>query len=145
MAASDILEFIAPEFLEVPPNFRAYALTIAEAYRPGCLNQALGDEAVALYAAWMLSVRACSGQGGAAGGGTNGGLIMEKEGDLTRQWAGARDTTLTAAQMGNYKARYDALAKLCTYGGIRTRFASVPIGGADWGDWPTNWVWPRPI
>lgn len=131
MAASDILAFIAPEFADSPANMLTYALSLAEAYRPSCLSQAKGDEAVALYAAWLLSVRASS-CGAAAGGGTAGPLLMEKEGDLQRQWGGARDTTLSAAQMGNYKARFDALARLCASGSIMTRFDGNPLPVPDW-------------
>lgn len=124
MSAADILGFVAPEFAALPAGLLSYALSIAEPYRPACLPEAKGDEAVALYAAWLLSVRAC---GGAAGGGTIGPLLMEREGDQQRQYGGARDTTLSAAQMGNYKARYDALARLCASGAIMTRFSGSPL------------------
>jgi hypothetical protein len=130
VATTDVLAFIAPEFATLDPALIAQSLAIAEGYRPGCLDQTQGDEAVALYAAWLLSERQ-SGGGQSAGLPPAGPLIREREGDRERAWASPPSGAVTTAPtLTGYKARYDALARLCGYGAILTRdIAGVPWVG----------------
>ena len=117
-----MLAFLAPEFAAVDPATVVQALTFAESYRPRCLPQARQDEATALYAAWLLGIRA-----GGYGDSENTSIfssyvLSEKEGDLQRTYPTLAQLGLTAADIGNYKARFDALYKICSYGGLITRY-----------------------
>lgn len=100
----------------VAPDVIAWALLMAQDYRPGCLSPPRQDIAQAHYAAYLLARRAAEATSG--GNGPSGAIIEEREGDLTTKYAhGAGVEGPSSAY-----ASWQALNNLCSRGAIITRF-----------------------
>ncbi len=110
----EILDFLAPG-LSASPEDRALAISMAEAYRPKCLTQAKADEAVALYAAWLLYGREQAQAG--AGEFAPMGVRSQTDGDLSRTYTSAGDGSGIYDPAGYY-GRWKALADICRMGAI---------------------------
>lgn len=104
MTLLELLNFIAPGLVATDDE-KGLALQMAAPYRPWCLPDALQDEAQALYAAWVLTLRAQN----QAGGVREFGVVSESEGDLSKTYGDAGAVLDSAG----FKARFDALAKRC--------------------------------
>lgn len=113
----DLLAFYAPELASLPAADINQALAIAVNYRPGGLPSYRQDEAQALYAAWLLTLRARSASGQTS---VAGPVIAEKEGDDMRQYAQGIQGGYTLEGVGDYYARYQALVALSGRGAIIT-------------------------
>lgn len=104
----------------------AWAISVAEAYRPGCLPTDRQDLAQAYYAAFLLMGRTASAQT-VAGQPSRPSLILEeKEGDNSVKYA-------DPGVAGGYPTAYEAwkrLSDICSRGAITTRFGScLPLCG----------------
>ena len=105
MTLAELLDFFAPA-LTATDQEKADALAMAESRRPWCLSESEQDEAQALYAAWLLTLKAQN----AVATVREVGVVSEKEGDLAKTYGKADDGLDT----GGFKARYDAMARRCT-------------------------------
>lgn len=104
MTPLEILAFELPGD-QYSSSDRMTALELAAEKRPWCLSEADMDTAQALYAAWLLVMRA----GKVSGAVPTAGVVSLKEGDLAITYGKATDTSDTYG----FKARYDALARRC--------------------------------
>lgn len=102
MDAITLLNMLAPHLSNIDDDIVQNALKTAESYRPKCLPENKQIEAVALYAAYLLSSMVEREN-------IKPGLVSEKEGDLQRTY-GNIDTANTAK---NYLARYNELNNIC--------------------------------
>lgn len=122
LTPAQYLAFLAPEFAAIDPAIIASALAIAATKVPIQLPASLYGEAIAMYSAWLLAIRS-GGYGDGTGSSIAGSLVlMEREGDLQKQYAKLSDLGLTAADIGNYKSRYDAIVKAFFAGSLITRY-----------------------
>jgi hypothetical protein len=111
-----ILDFIAPGFAALPVEDKTMALTIAAAYRPPCLTEPQQDLAQAYYAAYLLYM-----QGASASAGTQPipyGVVMEKEGDLQRQYGKNAGSDGTVTDPYGYYDNWKRLMDICGTGAI---------------------------
>lgn len=123
MSVADLLDFLAPGVAGMDPATKAQAVAIAETYRPACLPEAKQDEAVALYAAWLLTgIKDQSGGGGIS---VPAGATKIEEGDLSISF-GAGGNNGTVPDAGGFYARFKALADLCGKGSIMAGDYYVP-------------------
>lgn len=109
-----LFRFKTPYFDAVLDADVLQALNLSDAYRPACLPANLQDEAQILYAAALLydleqQRRAATAEPIAFG------VKSEKEGDLARTYG---DNGLATADALGFRARYDALARICAAGAI---------------------------
>ncbi|MDB5849799.1 MAG: hypothetical protein JWP29_3551 [Rhodoferax sp.] len=148
LTPADLLTLFAPELADKSAGNIAAALYLGSLETAAWdMPQHKIDEATALYAAWVLSAQGIGGVAGSTSsttGPTAGGvLILEKEGDLTRQYSpatGGTTSTSTSsavtANSGNYKARYDAIARLMGYGAILARTPRPALGSCRLSSFP---------
>lgn len=120
MTRLETFRLIAPEFSTITDTVVGEFFTLALLY----LNlenyaTASHDMAISLQAASLLYSQKLGG-GGSSGSGSStqpsGVLVMEKEGDLTRQYSTGGTTTSTTTRTGAtkdiYKMQLDALPKI---------------------------------
>lgn len=134
MTVTELFNLIAPDLAYSPDVDAALALGLVQVSGWVSLPQSKRDEAQALYAAWILSARA----GGAPGGGFSGVLIMQQAGDTKQQFSNGAVPGITAADLGNYKARFEQIRRLAGYGSILTRDPAPdtgPFAGPYWPAW----------
>lgn len=105
MTPLELLSFFAPN-LDATEDDKWWAITIAESRRPWCLSEAQQNEAQALYAAWLLTLRAQNRESSVR----EIGVISEREGDLSKTYGSAVDSL----DVEGFKARYDAFARRCS-------------------------------
>ncbi|APH59921.1 DUF4054 domain-containing protein [Granulibacter bethesdensis] len=114
-----LLAILAPEFANAPAQAVTDALGVAATHCPATLSPGRRQEAMALYAAWLLSLRASSLSGsGTAGAGQ--ALRREKEGELEIEYLPRALTGAEAEAAGNYRARYEALLRPFSTGAVLT-------------------------
>ncbi|HEX3161165.1 MAG TPA: DUF4054 domain-containing protein [Pseudolabrys sp.] len=111
-----ILDFIAPGFAALPVEDKTMALTIAAAYRPPCLTEPQQDLAQAYYAAYILYGQQLS-KAAASTPAIPAGVVMEKEGDLQRQY-GKNDGTDGVGDPYGYYDNWKRLMDICGTGAI---------------------------
>lgn len=117
----EILDFLAPG-LKSSPEEKATAIEMAEAYRPKCLVKAKADEAVALYAAWLLYGREQSQAASDDGELVPVGVKSQTDGDLSRTYLTAAEAAGGIIDPAGYFGRYKALADICA------RMGSITVG-----------------
>ncbi|AHJ63465.1 putative secreted protein [Granulibacter bethesdensis] len=114
-----LLAILAPEFANAPAQAVTDALGVAATHCPATLSPGRRQEAMALYAAWLLSLRASS----LSGSGTTGAgqaLRREREGELEIEYLPRALTGAEAEAAGNYRARYEALLRPLSTGAVLT-------------------------
>ncbi|GEM_PF-815360 len=126
---SEILAFLAPG-LTATAEDRKTAISLAEAYRPGCLTQQKADEAVAWYAAWLLYGRQQQQEALDAGEVVPLGVKSQTDGDLSRTYAEGAAGGAIADPLGFY-ARWESLNNICVRMGAIT-VSPVPMGCCGW-------------
>ena len=102
-----LLGVIAPHTGSIDIEVINNAIQLAESYRPKCLPENKQLEAVALYAAYLLTAQ-LEVQNSVVG------VTSEREGDLSRSF-GNSGLSNTAA---DYLARYNSLNDICRVGSI---------------------------
>lgn len=114
MTLPELVRWLAPEIRDVPDDDINNALVLAEDYRPRRLKRTKADQAVAWYAAYLISLRehALPKQDGvaeAAIGMQRAGIKSEQIADDRRDFvSGAEAEALQADPLG-YLARYNAI------------------------------------
>lgn len=105
MTPLELLNFFAPN-VDATEDDKEKALAIAESRRPWCLSEEQQNEAQALYAAWLLTLKAQNSESSIR----EIGVVSEREGDLSKTYGSAADSL----DSEGFKARYDAFARRCT-------------------------------
>lgn len=122
----EILDFLAPG-LTATPEEKEMALSLAEAYRPACLTKTKADEAVALYAAWLLYAREQAKAANEAGEVVPVGVKSQTDGDLSRTYTGDVSGADGVSDPAGYYGRWKALNDICARVGAIT--VSPVLGG----------------
>lgn len=125
----EILDFLAPG-LTATPEEKAMAISMAEAYRPGCLTQQKADEAVAWYAAWLLYGRQQQLDAVDNGEVVPLGVKSQTDGDLSRTYMEGAGGGAISDPLGYYSA-WKALNDICMRAGAIT-VSPAPRGCCGW-------------
>ena len=120
MTVEQYLAFIFPNFSDLAAADIASAVEMAAGYRAECLPLEKQNESQALYAAYLLELKA-KRDSGADLSVPAGPLIQEKEGQLERRYSEANGL-LNGYADHSYYGRWKALSDLCLFGAIVTRF-----------------------
>jgi len=126
----EILDFLAPGLTSTPAE-KEMALSLAEAYRPACLTVMKADEAVALYAAWLLYARGQAQAAADAGEVVPVGVKSQSDGDLSRTYTGDVSGADGVSDPAGYYGRWKVLNDICVRVGAIT-VNPVPGGCRGW-------------
>lgn len=98
-------------------------------YRPSCLSQTKQDEAVILYAAYLLSLREAANDAKLqdVAWRRRAGIASEREGDLSKSYVKGSDSLALDSDPRGYLARWQELWGACR----RLQGGSIFVGNGD--------------